>query len=117
MKEKSITPSCILQKLENLENELREVREYLSQYLSAAVSQSDGTPDVEWQYTLIDLYEALGSKKHYAVRLRTALEKQGINSLGEFLSLTPGQLLDLENVGPGTLLQVKKALNKLGVTW
>lgn len=118
MKEIRISPTSILQKLENMENELREVREYLAQNMITFVNADDRTKDLKLEYTMEDLYEAFGpSKQSYATRLRTSLEKRGVNTLGEFLALTPGQLLDLDGVGNGTLQYTHKALKKLGIQW
>lgn len=118
MKEKKISPTSMLQKLENMENELREVREYLAQNMIAFVNVDDRTKDLKLEYTMEDLYEAFcPSKQSYATRLRTSLEKRGVNTLGEFLALTPGQLLDLDGVGNGTLQYTHKALKKLGIQW
>ena len=108
----------MLQKLENIENELREVREYLAQNMITFVSVDNRLKTLKLEYTLDDLYEAFGpSKQPYATRLRTSLEKCGVNTLGEFLALTPGQLLDLDGVGGGTLQYTHKALKKLGIQW
>ncbi|MBQ6225511.1 MAG: hypothetical protein IJJ73_04315 [Bacteroidaceae bacterium] len=52
-----------------------------------------------------------------AHRLKSALKKQNIKTLEDFLSLTPGELQELENVGYETLLRTKKALSKLGLVW
>ena len=52
-----------------------------------------------------------------ARRLKSALQKRNINTLEEFLSLSPGELLELENVGYDTLLRTKKALSRLGFVW
>ncbi|MCK8621732.1 hypothetical protein [Prevotella sp. E13-27] len=118
MKEIRISPTSILQKLENIENELREVREYLAQNMITFINADNRTKDLKLEYTLEDLYEAFGpSKQSYATRLRTSLEKRGVNTLGEFLALTPGQLLDLDGVGNGTLQYTHKALKKLGIQW
>ena len=51
-----------------------------------------------------------------ARRLKMALQKQNVNTLEDFLSLTPGELLELESVGYDTLLRTKK-LSKLGIEW
>lgn len=118
MKEKRISPTSILQKLENMENELREVREYLAQNMITSVNADNRTKDLKLEYMLEDLYEAFGpSKQSYATRLRSSLENRGINTLGEFLAMTPGQLLDLDGVGSETLQYTHKALKKLGIQW
>ena len=119
IKEEKMSPTNILQKLENIENELREVREYLTQ--SMVNSPSDAPVAVrhkfKLEYTLEDLYRGFGGKVSLVRRLKSALQKRDINTLEEFLLLTPGELLDLENVGYDTLLRTKKALNKLGIAW
>lgn len=109
----------IIEKLEGIEKELREIKDYISQNdFGKASSPFNIVPDFCIGYTLDDLYEAFGKRKHpYAVRLKNVLKKYKINSLEEFLNLSPGELLDLENVGYGTLLQTKKALEKLKINW
>lgn len=118
MKEKKTSLASLLKKLENIEKELREVREELAQSSAPAVSGSAKSSELGLAYTLEDLYEAFGpSKRSYAVRLNTSLGKIGVKTLGEFLALTPGQLMELDGVGVGTLQHTKKALDKLGVRW
>lgn len=118
MKEKRISPTSMLQKLENIKIELREVREYLAQNMITFVNADNRTKDLKLEYTLEDLYEGFGpSKQSYATRLRTSLEKRGVNTLGEFLALTPGQLFDLDGIGSGTLQYTHKALKKLCIQW
>ena len=118
MKEKKTSLTSILKKLENIEKELREVREELAQSSTPAVSGCARSSELEMEYTLEDLYEAFGpSKRSYAVRLNTSLGKIGVKTLGDFLALTPGQLMELDGVGVGTLQHTKKALDKLGVHW
>ena len=45
----------MLQKLENIENELREVREYLAQNMITFVNADNRTKDLKLEYTLEDL--------------------------------------------------------------
>ena len=116
-----MTKKEIIKKLEIIESEVKEVKEYLSQEKSIIVPQAAFSlpidPDFKLDYSLDDLYREFGSKVSLARRLKSALQKRNINTLEEFLSLTPGELLDLENVGYDTLLRTKKALNKLGIAW
>ncbi len=110
--------TTILHRMEDIEKELRELRADLIQY-ATPMTYADRKSGIEQlQFTMDDFCEAFG-KKHqpYAVRLRNALTQQGITSLSDFLALTPGQLLDLEGVGPGTLQYANKALKKLGIHW
>ena len=118
-----MTRNEIIDKLANVEQEVKEIREFLSHNEAGA---GTGTyvgfplaiePDFELGYTLEDLYRAFGNKKSLAYRLKSALKKRQIKTLEEFLSLTPGELLELENVGYETLVRTKKALNRLGVVW
>ena len=83
-----------------------------------ALQADNGTPVEETEYTLDDLYHAFGEeKKSCAARLRNTLERQGVSTLKEFLLLTPGELLDMEGMGSGTLGLIHKALKKMGVRW
>lgn len=116
-----MTRKEIIDKLDNVEREMKEIREFLSQTESGMGTPVDFPwaiePDFKMEYTLEDLYRAFGNKKSLAHRLKTALQKRNINTLEGFLSLTPGELLDLEGVGYDTLLRTKKALSKLGIFW
>ena len=86
--------------------------------MNEMVHSEDSSRNYDIGYTLDDLYNSFGnSKKHYATRLRHSLKQKGINTLQEFLALTPGQLLELDNVSVGTLEQTKKVLDRLGVSW
>lgn len=79
---------------------------------------SQGVLVEETDYTLNDLYAAFGEeKKTAAARLRIALERKGITTLSEFVRLSPGQLLDMEGIGSGTLGLIYKALKGMGVRW
>lgn len=116
-----MTRKELVDKLESVEREVKEIREYLSQNDDEKVAPG-GFPlplesDFKGGYTLEDLYKEFGKKKSLAYRLKSALKKRNIKTLEEFLSLTPGELLELENVGYETLLRTKKALSKLGIDW
>lgn len=116
-----MTRKEIIDRLESVERDVKEIREYLSLEKTSIVTNADIPrpidTDFKLKYTLEDLYKEFGSKKSLAHRLKTSLQKRNINTLEEFLSLTPGELLDLENVGYDTLLRTKKALSRLGITW
>ena len=116
-----MTRKEIIDKLDNVEREVKEIREYLSQSESGMCTLVDfplaTAPDFELGYTLEDLYREFGKKKSLAYRLKSALKKRNIKTLEEFLSLTPGELLDLEGVGYDTLLRTKKALSRLEIDW
>lgn len=116
-----MTRKELIDKLQNIEKEVKEIRDYLSPSESGTVTPTDFPLSIEsdfkLEYTLDDLYIAFGNKKSLAHRLKTALQKRKISTLEEFLLLTPGELLDLENVGYDTLLCTKKALSRLGGTW
>ena len=110
----------LLVKLANIEKELGEIKEFLSQeYMDPLASKKVHVPTTRdlKGYTLEDLYESFGNRKHYAVRLKHALERRGIYTLEEFLALSPGELLDMENIGYETLIRTKKALDKMGIAW
>lgn len=109
----------IIDRLDCVEREVKEIREYLSQGEAGAPLDFPlaTAPDYELGYTLEDLYREFGGKKSLVHRLKTALKKRNIKTLEDFLSLTPGELLDLEGVGYDTLLRTKKALSKLEIVW
>ena len=116
-----MTRNELLDKLKTIEQEVKEVREFLSRdsdgnSIDKRSTAKSATIDLQ-AYTLEDLYKELSTRKHYAVRLRHALERRGINTLTEFLSLSPGERLDLENIGYETLIHTKKALDKMGIGW
>ena len=116
-----MTRKELINKLQNIEWEVKEIREYLSQSKSETVTPVNSPlvreQDFKLEYTLDDLYKAFGGKESLARRLKTALQKRNINTLEDFLSLTPGELLELENVGYDTLFRTKKALSRLGIAW
>lgn len=109
----------LLKRLERIEQELADVRACLLQGEPKDTAESGADmKNEDIAYTLEDLYHAFGKKKQsYATRLKTTLTENGIGTLKKFLRLTPGQLFELEGIGSGTLLQTKKALDRLGVTW
>lgn len=115
-----MTRKELIDKLQNIEWEVKEIREYLSQSKSETVTPVNSPlvreQDFKLEYTLDDLYKAFGGKESLVRRLKTALQKRNIN-LEDFLSLTPGELLELENVGYDTLLRTKKTLSRLGIAW
>ena len=106
-----MTRKEIIEKLESIEGEVKEIKEYLSQNKSVETTSADSPlavePDFKLEYTLDDIYREFGGKVSLARRLKTALQKRNINTLEEFLSLTLGELLELENVGYDTLLRTK----------
>ena len=103
--------------MEEIEKEMSELRADLIRCATPASAENDtGTKPL--QFTLDDLYGAFG-KKHrpYAVRLRNVLTQHGITTLADFLTLTTGQLLDMDGIGAGTLQYINKAMMKLGIRW
>lgn len=117
MEDKKTNMLAILQNIEGIENELRKIREQLVQNMNHVSYQAERQSFYDIAYTLDDLYMAFGKKKSYATRLSHALQMRGISSLPEFLSMTPGELMELDNVSVGTLKQTKKALDRLGIRW
>lgn len=107
-----------MKKLEDIENDIKQVRADLAENLTPNVESNKDIQNQQLAYTMDDLCEAFGRKhRYYATRLRNALKQQGINTLDEFLAMTPGQLLDLDGIGPGTLQYANKALKKMGIRW
>lgn len=116
MKEKKQNIIVILKRIEKIEYELSDIRNCLAELLTPPASDTE--KQIEVQFTMDDLCEAFGRKhKSYAVRLRNALAQKGVTTLSQFLSMTPGQLLDLDGIGPGTLEQTNKVMKKLGIEW
>lgn len=112
---KSIT--IILHRLEEIEKEMHELRADLIRCATPTSAENDNKKE-PLQFTLDDLCEAFGKKhRQYAVRLRNALAQNDITTLADFLTLTTGQLLDMEGIGAGTLQYVNKAMKKLGIRW
>lgn len=115
MKEKRQSIASLINRLNDIETELKQVRAELTQIAAPDIYKS-AVPQLE--YTLDDLYQAFGRKrKAYATRLMNILQQQGITTLQQFLALTPGQLLDLEGIGAGTLQYTNVALKRLGIAW
>ena len=117
MKEKKQSMFVVLQRLEEVENELSKIRQQIVQNMNEKAYLEDGRREYNTTYTLDDLYKAFGSKQHYATRLKHALQQKNINTIPEFLAMTPGELLELDNVSVGTLQKTKKALERLGICW
>lgn len=122
----------IIETLDNLERmlfsatlELEKVKQSILSFEESSVIQDEVTgppfatvPEYVTGYTLDDLYKAFGKKKKsYAHRLRTALKENNIKTLEDFLSLSPGELLKLNNIGYKTLTRTQDALKKLGIQW
>ncbi len=115
--EENMNLTTILHRMEEIEKEMHELRADLIRCATPTSAENDtGTKPL--QFTLDDLCEAFG-KKHrpYAVRLRNVLAQHGITTLADFLTLTTGQLLDMDGIGAGTLQYVNKAMKKLGIRW
>ena len=122
----------LLEKLDEITRTLNTVSEELNNLRQSVLTLDESNispnkvenlplPDVSdyhTGYTLNDLYKAFGNKKQaYATRLRTALRNKQIVTLEDFLLLSPGELLELDNIGYKTLLQTRKALRRLGIEW
>lgn len=117
MKKKKQSMLDILQRMADVENELSKIRQQIVQNMNEMAHQEESGREYDVTYTLDDLYNSFGRKKHYATRLKHALQLKGINSLSEFLAMTPGELLELDNVSVGTLQSTKKALSRMGIRW
>lgn len=118
MKEKKQSITVILKRIEKVEYELSDIRKAIAECLTPTADSSDESEMEDVTFTLDDLCEAFGRKhKAYGVRLRNALEMRGVTTFSQFLAMTPGQLLDLDGIGPGTLEYTNKAMKRLGVHW
>lgn len=118
MKEKKQNIATILKRIERVEQELSDIRKAIAECLTPTADESNKPTETDMTFTLEDLCEAFGRKhKAYGIRLRNALEMQGVTTFSQFLIMTPGQLLDLDGIGPGTLEYTNKAMKKLGVRW
>lgn len=118
MKEKKQNIATILKRIEKVEQELSDIRKAIAECLTPTADESNEPTEMDVTFTLDDLCEAFGKKhKGYAYRLRRALAEKGVTTFSQFLAMTPGQLLDLDGIGPGTLEYTNKAMKKLGVRW
>jgi len=118
MKEKRQTIVSILKRIERVEQELSEIRKDIAECLTPTTASADGAEETELEFTMDDFCEAFGRKhKSYAERLRYELAEHGVTTLSQFLAMTPGQLLDMDGIGPGTLKYISKAMKKLGIRW
>jgi hypothetical protein len=118
MKEKKQNIATILKRIEKVEYELSDIRKAIAECMTPTADSSDEPTETDVSFTLDDLCEAFGKKhKAYGVRLCNALARQGVTTFSKFLAMTPGQLLDLDGIGPGTLEYTNKAMKKLGVRW
>ena len=86
-----MTRKEIIERLESIERDVKEIRVFLTQDNTGLATSVDIPlaiePNFNLNYSLEDLYREFGSKKSLARRLRTALQKRNINTLEEFLSL------------------------------
>lgn len=118
MKERKQSITVLLKRLEKVEYELRDIRKGIAECMTPPAADGGEAEERDVQFTLEDLWEAFGRKhSSYAVRLRNALERKGVTTLPQFLKMTPGQLLDLDGIGPGTLEYTNKAMKRLGIPW
>ena len=118
MGKEKVSIVCILKRLERVETELSEIRKDITEYMKPSVNSSSHASNDFLEFTMDDLCEAFGRKhKSYAYRLRDSLMLHGVTTLSEFLSMSPGQLLNLDGIGATTLEYTNKALQKLGITW
>lgn len=83
-----MTKKEIIDKLESIEKEVKDIKEYLSKENSAMATSEDtklpGDTNFTLDYTLEDLYKEFGSKKSLAHRLSTALQRRNINNFARF---------------------------------
>ena len=83
-----MTRKELIDKLQNIEKEVKEIRDYLSLSESGTVTSTDSPlaiePNFKMGYTLDDLYREFGSKVSLARRLKTALQKRDIITLEDF---------------------------------
>ena len=118
MKENRQSITALLKRIKKVEYELSDIRKCIAECMTPPAADGGEVEDQDLQFTLEDLWEAFGRKhKSYAVRLRNALERRGVTTLPQFLKMTPGQLLDLDGIGPGTLEMTNKAMKTLGIAW
>lgn len=118
MKERKQSIAILLKRIEKVEYELSDIRKCIAEFMSPPVEGDGEMKELDVYFTLEDLWEAFGRKhKSYAMRLRKALEQRGVTTLPQFLAMSPGQLLNLDGIGPGTLEYTNKALKHLGITW
>lgn len=79
-----MTRKEIIDKMENIEREMKEIREYLSQSETRAIMPVDfplaPAPHFKLGYTLEDMYREFGCKKSLAHRLKMALQKRNIKT-------------------------------------
>lgn len=109
----------IIDKLESIEIDLREIREHLSLEKPIATIPtgilSIKEQGIELRYTLEDLYREFGKqKKHYATRLKHAFLEHHVETIDDLMTLSLNDLLNMDGIGSETLRLLIKKLNSLG---
>ena len=69
--------------------------------------------------TLIDIFKALEKKKHKNARfkLRQLCLDNNINTLDDFLKLSPSEFKTYRNIGTTTVYQVREVIESFGIVW
>ena len=69
--------------------------------------------------TLIDIFNALEKKKHKNARfkLRQLCRDNNIETLDEFLKLSPSDFATYRNIGTTTVYQVREVIESFGIVW
>ncbi len=79
-----MTKKELINKLQNIKKEVKEIKDYLSLSESETVTPVYSPlviePDFKLKYTLDDLYREFGTKVSLARRLKKALQKRNINT-------------------------------------
>lgn len=86
------------------------------------IEESDNnvyTPSSANGVTLNDVLKELDNKKHKSSRfkLRELCKDNNINSLDDFLKISPSAFERYKGIGPTTAYHVRKAIEGLGVVW
>lgn len=117
---KNITVQEVLAKMDMLDYQLRTALYDLNKLRERIVdclNPQETPPPTPTTATLKDVYNALKKHKSSRHKLRTLCKENGINTLEEFLKISPSGILDYKGIGPKTVYDVRVAIESLGVVW
>ena len=79
----------------------------------------DYNPSSSKGVTLQDVYKALEKRKHKSSRskLREICRNNDINSLDDFLKISPKEFVRYKGIGSTTAYQVREIIESFGIVW
>ena len=75
------------------------------------------SPPIATGATLKDVYAKLKKHRGSRANLRAVCRANGINSLEEFIKISPSEFMRNKGIGPKTVQDVREAIESLGIVW